>query len=44
MKKSKIIIKLPPSKPQFLPVTKPNKVIKSEKDYTRKEKHKKKLF
>ncbi len=39
--KKKIVIKLPKSKPKYMPVPKANKVIDSKKTYKRKDKHKK---
>ena len=44
MAKKKNIIKIPKSKPKYMPVTKPNITMKSKKDYTRKEKFKKKIL
>lgn len=41
--KKKNTIKLPASKPKFMPVTKANITMKSKKDYSRKDKHKTKL-
>jgi hypothetical protein len=40
--KKVMTIKLPPTKAIFMPVGKANQRMKSEKDYTRKDKHKKK--
>lgn len=34
-------IKLPPTKATFMPVSKPNQSMKSKKEYSRKDKHKK---
>lgn len=41
--KKKLTIKIPASKPKLMPVNKANQTMKSKKDYSRKEKHKKPL-